>query len=280
MEVGGECHKPRTFDLDDLFGFEQEERVYRFRCVETWAMDIPWTGFPLSKLLEAVQPTGKARHVRFITAHRPDQMPGLGQKHYPWPYYEALRLDEAMHDLTLAVTGVYGKPLLKQHGAPVRIIVPWKYGYKSPKSIVKIELVAKKPGTFWSGQALRARIRLPEQREPQRSPSPVVPGMGLHAGGQRGPAPGTSATHPDVQRLHRPGGPPLPGRTHQAPARPEPRSDCPLTERLPTPRPSNAESTSSGEGVTARSGPDGILWRRRSPPPSRPGGRGRRPGAP
>ncbi|MDE2665431.1 MAG: protein-methionine-sulfoxide reductase catalytic subunit MsrP [Acidobacteriota bacterium] len=152
VEVSGECQKPRTFDLDDLFGFEQEERVYRFRCVETWAMNIPWTGFPLSKLLKDVQPTAKARHVRFITAHRPAQMPGLSERHYPWPYYEALRLDEAMNDLTLAVTGVYGKPLLKQHGAPVRIIVPWKYGYKSPKSIVKIELVAKKPGTFWSAK--------------------------------------------------------------------------------------------------------------------------------
>ena len=152
VEVGGECHKPRTFDLDDLFGFEQEERVYRFRCVETWGMNIPWTGFPLSRLLKVVQPTDKARHVRFITAQKPGQMPGLSERHYPWPYYEALRLDEAMNDLTLAVTGVYGKPLLKQHGSPVRIIAPWKYGYKSPKSIVKIELVAKNPGTFWSAK--------------------------------------------------------------------------------------------------------------------------------
>ena len=152
VEVGGECHKPRTFDLDDLFGFEQEERVYRFRCVETWAMNIPWTGFPLSRLLKVVQPTDKARHVRFITAQKPGQMPGLSERHYSWPYYEALRLDEAMNDLALVVTGVYGKPLLKQHGSPVRIIAPWKYGYKSPKSIVKIELVPKQPGTFWSSK--------------------------------------------------------------------------------------------------------------------------------
>ena len=150
VEVTGECHKPQTFDLDDLFNFEHEERVYRFRCVETWAMNIPWTGFPLHRLLTAVEPTTKARHVRFITAYKPKEMPGMAQKHYPWPYYEAMRLDEAMNELTLVVTGVYGKALLKQHGSPVRIVAPWKYGYKSPKSIVKIELVRKQPETFWA----------------------------------------------------------------------------------------------------------------------------------
>ena len=150
VEVSGECNKPRTFDLDDLFKFEHEERIYHFRCVETWAMNIPWTGFPLNRLLEAVDPKSTARHVRFITAYKSSAMPGLREEQYPWPYFEALRMDEAMHDLTMVVTGVYGKPLLKQHGAPVRTIVPWKYGYKSPKSIVKIKLVKKKPGTFWS----------------------------------------------------------------------------------------------------------------------------------
>ena len=152
IKVGGECHKPKTFDLDDIFKFEQEERVYRFRCVETWAMNIPWTGFPLNKLLKQVQPNSRARHVRFITANKPAQMPGLSQRHYQWPYHEALRLDEAMNDLTLLVTGVYGKPLLKQHGSPIRIITPWKYGYKSCKSIVRIELVRDQPSTFWGAR--------------------------------------------------------------------------------------------------------------------------------
>lgn len=155
VEVSGECNKPRIFDLDDLFKFEHEERIYHFRCVETWAMNIPWTGFPLRKLLEAVDPRSSAAHVQFITAHEPEEMPGLQEKHYPWPYFEALRMDEAMHDLAMLVTGVYGKPLLKQHGAPVRMIVPWKYGYKSPKSVVKIKLVREKPGTFWSAGPYR-----------------------------------------------------------------------------------------------------------------------------
>jgi sulfoxide reductase catalytic subunit YedY len=153
VEVEGECAKPRTFDLDDLFKFEHEERLYHFRCVERWAMNVPWTGFPLRKLLEKVEPTANARFVRFVTAKRPEQMPGLaGSPWYPWPYHEGLRMDEAMHELTLVATGVYGAPLLKQHGAPVRIVAPWKYGYKNPKSIVKIELVRKQPKTFWQIQ--------------------------------------------------------------------------------------------------------------------------------
>jgi sulfoxide reductase catalytic subunit YedY len=116
-------------------------------------MHVPWAGFPLRLLLEKVQPTAKARFVRFLTANRPEQMPGIREAHwYPWPYHEALRLDEAMNELVMVVTGVYGEPLLKQHGAPVRIIVPWKYGYKSPKSIVKIELVERQPMIFWQTQ--------------------------------------------------------------------------------------------------------------------------------
>ncbi len=150
IEVSGECVRPQTFDLDDLFKIAHEERLYHFRCVERWAMNVPWTGFPLSTLLAKVEPTDHARFVRFESAERPKQMPGLGQSpEYPWPYHEALRIDEAMHELTLMVTGVYGQPLLKQHGAPARIIVPWKYGYKSPKSIVKITLGRTEPRTFW-----------------------------------------------------------------------------------------------------------------------------------
>ena len=152
--VSGECHEPQTLDLDDLFGFEHEERVYHFRCVERWAMNVPWSGFPLSKLLDRVKPKASARFVRFLSALKPSQMPGVRQARlYPWPYHEALRMDEAMNELTLLATGVYGEPLLKQHGAPVRLVVPWKYGYKSPKSIVKIELVEKQPKTFWQIQA-------------------------------------------------------------------------------------------------------------------------------
>jgi sulfoxide reductase catalytic subunit YedY len=116
-------------------------------------MNVPWSGFPLAKLLARVEPTAKAKFVRFVTVNRPEQMPGIGQSSwYPWPYQEALRIDEAMNELAMVVTGVYGEPLLKQHGAPVRIIVPWKYGYKNPKSIVRIELLAEQPKTFWQIQ--------------------------------------------------------------------------------------------------------------------------------
>jgi sulfoxide reductase catalytic subunit YedY len=153
VEVRGECEKPRTFDLDDLLAFDHEERIYHFRCVERWAMNVPWSGVPLSRLLDRVEPTGNATHLRFISANRPEQMPGMRQSaFYPWPYHEALRMDEATNELALVATGIYGKPLLKQHGAPVRIIVPWKYGYKNPKSIVKIELLGGQPKTFWQLQ--------------------------------------------------------------------------------------------------------------------------------
>ena len=137
VEITGLCNRPMTLELNDLFKIEHEERLYHFRCVETWAMNVPWSGFSLNKLLKMADPKASAKYVRFISAHKPKQMPGVRQTPgYPWPYHEGLRIDEAMHDLTMAVTGVYGKPLLKQHGAPIRIIVPWKYGYKSPKSVV------------------------------------------------------------------------------------------------------------------------------------------------
>lgn len=148
VTVGGLVNKPRTFDLDDLAAFEAEERIYRMRCVEAWSMVIPWTGFPLARLLEEVEPTSKAKYVRFETALDEEQMPGL-RAAFPWPYVEGLRLDEAMHDLTLMATGVYGRSLPPQNGAPVRLVVPWKYGLKSLKSIVKIDLVEEMPTTFW-----------------------------------------------------------------------------------------------------------------------------------
>ncbi len=153
VEVTGECAKPRTFDLDALLGFDHEERIYHFRCVERWAMNVPWTGFPLAELIAAVEPTGEARFCAFTCLDRPEEMPGLASSDwYPWPYHEALRMDEAMHPLAFVATGIYGEPLVRQHGAPVRLALPWKYGYKGPKAVVKIELTREQPPFFWEMQ--------------------------------------------------------------------------------------------------------------------------------
>jgi len=155
VTVDGLVRNPRTYDLDDLRRkFDQEERIYRLRCVEGWSMVIPWLGFPLAKLLREVEPTSEARYVRFVSLYDPDQYPNQrGLTFYPWPYTEGLRIDEAMHDLTLLVTGLYGKPLPNSNGAPLRLAVPWKYGFKSIKAIVKIELVAEQPKTLWNTMA-------------------------------------------------------------------------------------------------------------------------------
>ena len=150
VEVSGLVQKPKTFGMDELQKFTQQERIYRLRCVEGWSMVIPWTGFPLAALLKEVEPQASARYVRFTTANLPDQMPGLRDGLFPWPYTEGLRLDEALNDLTLLATGLYGKPLPSQDGAPIRLVTPWKYGFKSAKALVKIELVADQPATFWS----------------------------------------------------------------------------------------------------------------------------------
>ena len=152
VEVTGLVNKPRTFDVDELVRtMPLEERLYRHRCVEAWSMAVPWTGFPFSHLVKAVDPKPQARYIRFVSVHRPKEMPGqVRYNWYPWPYFEGLRMDEAMNPLTLMVTGMYGKALPKQNGAPVRMVLPWKYGYKSPKSIVKIEFVGKEPPTFWN----------------------------------------------------------------------------------------------------------------------------------
>jgi sulfoxide reductase catalytic subunit YedY len=151
VEVTGLVNNPKTYAIEDLLKkFPQEERIYRLRCVEAWSMVIPWVGFPLSKLLAEVEPTSAATHVRFETVFKPDEMPGLQSKFYPWPYQEGLRLDEARHDLTLLATGLYGGELPAQNGGGIRLVVPWKYGFKSIKSIVKIELVAAEPATLWS----------------------------------------------------------------------------------------------------------------------------------
>ncbi|MBI4788850.1 MAG: protein-methionine-sulfoxide reductase catalytic subunit MsrP [Chloroflexi bacterium] len=153
IKVGGLVNKPQTFGMEDLLKFAQEERIYRLRCVEAWSMVIPWLGFPLSKLLAAVEPTSQAKYVRFETLLDSKQMPGQRDAYFKWPYAEGLRLDEAMHDLTILATGLYGKPLPPQDGAPLRLVVPWKYGFKSVKSIVKIDLVAEMPVSFWMTSA-------------------------------------------------------------------------------------------------------------------------------
>ncbi len=152
--VEGLVNQPKTFSIEDILSrFPREERIYRMRCVEGWSMVIPWLGFPLANLLKEVEPTGDAKYVRFVSSMQPDTMPGLRNPAFPWPYTEGLRLDEAMHDLTLLSTGLYGKEMPRQNGAPLRLVVPWKYGFKSIKSIVKIELTAEQPSTLWSSVA-------------------------------------------------------------------------------------------------------------------------------
>ena len=153
VEVGGLVNNPKTYDIDDLRKFEQEERIYRLRCVEAWSMVIPWLGFPLARLLKEVEPTSQAKYVRFESLYDPEQMPGQKSKFYTWPYVEGLRLDEAMNELAILATGLYGKTLLPQNGAPIRLVVPWKYGFKSIKSIVKIELVEFEPISLWMDAA-------------------------------------------------------------------------------------------------------------------------------
>jgi len=151
VEIGGLVDTPMKLSVDDIAStFPLEERVYRFRCVEAWSMIVPWTGFPLSKLIEKVGAKPEAKFVKFTSFMRPEQAPGFTElRTYPWPYTEGLRMAEAMNPLAFVVTRLYGKPLPKQNGAPIRMVVPWKYGYKGAKSIVKIELVNYQPKTLW-----------------------------------------------------------------------------------------------------------------------------------
>ena len=158
VQVDGFVNKPKTFDIDELMRlFPLEERVYSLRCVEAWSMVIPWIGFPLASLLKRVEPNGQAKYVEFTTLLDPNQFPGqkpgLFGASLDWPYVEGLRLDEAMHLLTLLTVGMYGKVLPNQNGAPVRVVVPWKYGFKSAKSIVRIRLVSEQPKTAWEKAA-------------------------------------------------------------------------------------------------------------------------------
>jgi len=159
VQVDGHVAKPKTYDIDELLKLSPlEERVYPLRCVEAWSMVIPWIGFPLASLLKRVEPTAQAKFVEFTTLRDPEQFPGqkpslFGLSGIEWPYIEGLRLDEAMHPLTLLTFGMYGQVLPNQNGAPIRVVVPWKYGFKSAKSIVRIRLVSQEPKTTWEKAA-------------------------------------------------------------------------------------------------------------------------------
>ena len=155
VKVKGLVNNPKEYDFYEMAQMQKqfpfEERLYRMRCVETWAMAVPWTGFPIAALIKDVDPKPDAKYMRLVTVNRPGQMPGISsQPHYPWPYFEALRIDEAMNEMAMFVTGIYGKPLPKQNGAPIRLITPWKYGLKSIKSIVEIEFTKRQPPTLWN----------------------------------------------------------------------------------------------------------------------------------
>lgn len=154
VTVEGHCEKPGQYALEDFLAPHQaEERIYRLRCVEAWSMVVPWLGIPLGKILPRFQPTSNAKYVGFVTLLDPAQMPGQRTHILDWPYVEGLRMDEAMHPLTLLATGLYGKELPNQNGAPLRLVVPWKYGFKSIKSIVKIRFTEEQPKTTWNLQA-------------------------------------------------------------------------------------------------------------------------------
>jgi sulfoxide reductase catalytic subunit YedY len=151
VTVEGEVKHPKTYDIDTLTRISPlEERIYRLRCVEGWSMVIPWVGFALGDLIKQVQPTSRARYIEFITLHDPEQMPGQRSRVLDWPYTEGLRLDEAMHPLTLLAVGLYGEVMPNQNGAPLRLVVPWKYGFKSIKSIVRMRFVEQQPVSAWT----------------------------------------------------------------------------------------------------------------------------------
>lgn len=178
LEVDGLVEKPFTLDLERLLAsVALEERVYRFRCVEAWAMTVPWTGFPLRALIDRCRPLSSATHVRFTCVDRPKQMPGQREAdYYPWPYYEGLRMEEATNELAFVATGLYGEPLPKQNGSPLRLALPWKYGYKGPKGFVRLTFMDEQPHTFWNdlqpdeyGFLSNVNPNIPHQRWSQAS---------------------------------------------------------------------------------------------------------------
>jgi sulfoxide reductase catalytic subunit YedY len=151
VKIDGLCNQPADYLLEDLIRpHALEERIYRLRCVEAWSMVIPWVGIPLRDVINRAEPNGKAAFVAFTTLHRPSEMPGQHEPSLEWPYVEGLRMDEAMHPLTILAVGIYGKTLMNQNGAPIRLVVPWKYGFKSIKSIVRIRFVEREPPTSWN----------------------------------------------------------------------------------------------------------------------------------
>lgn len=169
VEISGYVKRKGVYDMDRLERlFPLEERIYRFRCVEAWAMTVPWTGFPFKTLIDYVEPSSSAKYVKMVTFLKPEEAPRQKRKRLPWPYVEGLSIDEAYNELAMLVTGIYGHPLPKQHGAPIRLIVPWKYGYKSIKSIVKIEFVKERPRNFWN-------IMVPSEYDFTANVNPRVP---------------------------------------------------------------------------------------------------------
>jgi sulfoxide reductase catalytic subunit YedY len=170
IEIRGLMEKPIKIDVDDLLKkFPLEERVYRMRCVEAWSIVVPWVGFPLGRFVDWCKPSDRARYLRMVTFYRPEQAPGQREMgHYPWPYFEALRLDEARNELAMLVVGSYGRALPKQNGAPLRLVTPWKYGYKSIKSIVLFEFTRRQPATFWNSVA-------PDEYDFLSNVNPAVP---------------------------------------------------------------------------------------------------------
>ena len=200
MKVEGECAKPATYNIEDILKwFPLEERIYRLRCVEAWSMVIPWIGFPLGDFIKRMEPTDKAKFVEFRTLVDFKQMPGQTEPALQWPYREGLRMDEAMHPLAILAVGLYGEVLPNQNGAPIRLVVPWKYGFKSIKSIVSVKFVEREPLNTWQQQPRRG-VRLLRQRQPGRR-SPALD-AGLRAADRRVLPPQDAA----VQRLRRPGG--------------------------------------------------------------------------
>ena len=189
--------RPGEFALDDLLRrMPIEERVYRLRCVEAWSMVVPWTGFQLSELLKLVAPLGSAKYVRFETAAVPSVMPGLRQSWYPWPYVEGCTIEEAANELSFMVVGAYGKPLPPQNGGPIRVHFPWKYGFKSGKSLVRVVLTDQRPKSFWEAHPA-AGIRLLGQCEPGGAAPALEPGDRAGARDQR------AGADADLQRLWR-----------------------------------------------------------------------------
>ena len=195
IKISGLVEKPMTLDVDDLIKqMPLEERIYRFRCVEAWAMVVPWIGFPMKTLLEKVQPKAEAKYVRMLTFLDADMAPHQHDTRMPWPYFEGLTLAEAMNDLTLLTVGIYGHILPPQHGAPIRLIVPWKYGFKSIKSIVSIELTDQKPRTFWNTLA-------PREYDFDANVNPNVPHPRWSQASERMIGTGERLPNADLQRL-------------------------------------------------------------------------------